>query len=193
MRSDYAIAEASQAFIRLLERETGIPEEQIKLITPHDSQLDEMPQLLLMLYSITENEGLRNKEHAEPPAEDRVAREPMYLDLHYVLGAYPGQNGAGQDSSSKLLGQAMRVLYDHPQLPSSQLEGSLAHYRNGLKISLEPLSLAELDTLKPWLPMPLMPLLHYVLSPVPLLSSVTQPIRRVTRIVSHYAKLEVWP
>lgn len=73
----------------------------------------ERSQLNLFLYRTTLNPGWRN---AGLPARDRgghpVSRDPLVVDLHYILSAY----GAEELHSEILLGYAMQLLHEHPVL-----------------------------------------------------------------------------
>ena len=80
-------------------------------------------QLNLFLYQVTPNLGWRN---SDLPSRDstggRITNPPLALDLHYMLTAY----GSQDLNAEVLLGYAMQMLHETPQLTREQLRTVLA-------------------------------------------------------------------
>lgn len=194
MNSDYALAEAGESLRNLLIREIKIDREQVEFLTPHEPAFNgSQTKLALLLYQVEPNGHLNHDPVSTgPQADDKLYKAPLYVDLHFLLSVrtQPGEAREGL----QLLGQAMRVLYDYPNLTGSLLAGSLAQIPGGLQIRQESLSMTELHRI--WsasgIP-PMFPALHYVVSPVPLYSLVAMPVQRVTQKISKYAVLGNWP
>lgn len=122
---------------------------------------NEPAQLNLFLYRVTPNAGLRNESlPVRDQSGDRVANQPLALDLHYLLSAY----GAEEFSSEALLGYGMQVLHEAPFLSRDFIrrtfpdgsgdaveaalgQSGLAEQIEYLKISPETLSTEEMSRL----------------------------------------------
>lgn len=108
-------------------------------------------QLNLFLYQTALNAALRNTDLPTPVRSGEVVQPPLTLDLHYILTAY------GRDDSDihahVLLGQDMRLLYDHTLLGAIELRdalpGSTLHEQiERVRITLQPVQIEEVS--KSW-------------------------------------------
>jgi len=106
-------------------------------------------QINLFLYQATTNAGWSN---LDPPTgrPGDTPRPLLALDLHYMLTVY-GKSG-DELLSHRLLGQAMRVLHDHPVLGRDEVQNALPGSSVGdqierVRITPEPLSLDEMSKL----------------------------------------------
>jgi hypothetical protein len=84
---------------------------------------DALPQLNIFLLHATPNPGWRN---AALPSRDaqghRAANAPLALDLHYLVTAYAASDAVAE----MLLGQAMFLLHETPQLNAAMLQRLLS-------------------------------------------------------------------
>jgi hypothetical protein len=139
-------------------------------LTPPDQPMLEDPRVTLFLYRVNENGALKNQEIPGQGTAGAYGYPPLALNLHYLVTASgnrlvrQGGNGGGaplydETLAHFLLGSAMRVLHDYPQVvdtlvtrrvPSGQpiLHDSLRSAYEAVKLSLEPLSLE--DVTKVW-------------------------------------------
>lgn len=113
---------------------------QVSLVSPADETIDPAsPKINLYLFRIEENAFANNSDFT--PVETEVFRyPPLALDLFYVLTPYAEE----QDQAHRVLGEAMRVLYDNAIIPSASLTGSLEHSDAELKVDLCQFNLEDL-------------------------------------------------
>jgi Pvc16 N-terminal domain len=98
----------------------------------------ETDHLNLFLYTVAMNSGWRNVVTVRSPAGERVGRQPLAVDLHFLLSAY----GASQYHPELLLGIGMQVLHEQPFLDRKGIQSLF-----GLATSAEDqaMATAELD------------------------------------------------
>jgi hypothetical protein len=115
-------------------------EDQITLSSPKDIPQDK--KLSLFLYQITEFSNMRNiaKPHVDP---DKTGHFPVYLALHYLITPYT-QNS---ESDHILLGKTIQILSENAILRGSFLQGSLAENNSDLKLTMESLTIDDLNKL----------------------------------------------
>ncbi len=104
---------------------------------------DAKSQLNLFMYQATPNPALRNLDlPARNAAGERVANAPLALDLHYLVSAY----GVKDLHAEILLGYAMQILHETPQLARDALRTALAGASAdaGLPAQLRPVGASEL-------------------------------------------------
>ncbi|RPJ61097.1 MAG: DUF4255 domain-containing protein [Acidobacteria bacterium] len=114
----------------------------VSLKSPAEETIDQSttkPKINLFLMRVLENPHAKNQDWA-PVGVGELQYPPLALDLLYLLTPF---------SSSKLdehrvLGEAMRVFYDHSIVTGSFLLGSLAGTTEELKLDLRPCDLEEL-------------------------------------------------
>lgn len=81
-------------------------------------------QVNLFLYQSTLDAAWRNQDMPGRVKPGEAARPPLPLNLYYLLTAY--SNTDAEDlTSQELLGQAMRILLDHPVLSAADIAGTL--------------------------------------------------------------------
>jgi hypothetical protein len=85
---------------------------------------DEISQLNLFLYRVSENQGWRNVglPSVDSGGTNRLSNPPLALDLHYLLTAY----GAGDFQAEILLGYGMQVLHESPVIDRQAIRNTLA-------------------------------------------------------------------
>jgi hypothetical protein len=99
----------------------------------------------LFLYQVSENPFLRNQDwQVRPGNPTRLAPPPLSLNLSYLLTAYaPNDALTGNATSHAILGEAMRVLYEHPVIPPAHLVSGLDGAREEIRIVTMPVDFDE--------------------------------------------------
>lgn len=93
------------------------------------STSNKLPAINLFLYDIKEDTSRRTlrPETIRQP-DGRVVREwpPAIVDCHYLITAWSGAEGESRDlDEHRLLGEAMKALLHHRQIPEQCLAGEL--------------------------------------------------------------------
>jgi len=192
--SDYTvIADVGETLIDLLREnmEDLITPASIILSSPGEIETQDYPRLSLFLYQVVENAYLKNQER-QASNSTTVLYPPLTLDLYYMLTSYGSPQIADRTDRTieehKILGQAMRILYDNAILKGSVLRGSLAGTSEELRLTLHPASLEELNRL--WNSFPDKPYklsACYLVTPVKIDSTRKMEVRRaVERDIGYY-------
>ncbi len=186
------IADVGETLIRLLRDNMSdlVNQDSIVLLSPADVEGQNI-RLTVFLYSVTENSYLRNRE-VVPEYPDHLQYPPLTIDLHYMLTTYASAQIPDLTERTleehRLLGRAMSVLYDNAILSGSALQGKLAGSSDELRITLEDLSLDDLN--KIWTSFPnshYHPSVGYLVTPVAIESTrVTETKRVITRKTEYY-------
>lgn len=103
-----------------------------------DKERVEEPIVSLWLYRVARNGDLQNR----PPDRDgagRLMRQPIPLDLHYLITPLAGTPGDEQ----LLLGRVLQALNDHSIMRGAELASPLVPEIDELRVSLEMLSLED--------------------------------------------------
>jgi len=79
-------------------------------------------QLNLFLYHVEESGAWRNRDLPTGTHPATHGTPPLPLDLYYMLTAYG--KGDNESDAHKVLGHAMRMLYDHPVLDPADLRSA---------------------------------------------------------------------
>jgi len=94
----------------------------------------------LWLYRVVRDEFLTNQPPERTgPREQR--RTPLPVLLHYLVTPLMEDDS---ETEQQLLGKVLQVLYDHPILRGSDLQGGLDPATVELRVTLETLSLEEI-------------------------------------------------
>lgn len=131
---------------------------QIGLHTPKemiDSNVSE--KMSVYLYRISEFTSMKNM----PLNGSGLKKPPLYLTLHYLLIPYTGD----AQSDQILLGNILQTFVDNPVLRGSNVQGSLAQAPE-TRVTLETLSLDDLNKLWTMFSTPSKVALAYSVSPV---------------------------
>lgn len=193
MSGDTAIADVGATILKLLRDQLSdmVPAGSIGMHSPADVS-GPNTRLTLFLYHIAENQYLRNQE-AGQLAGGSIRQPPLVTDLYYMLTAYSTVQDLTERSleEHRILGRAMRVLYDHSTLGGSALQGGLAESGERPRITLHPASVSDLSEI--WNAFPnhnFRPSVCYVISPVAIESArVAQP-KRVSVRELNYSSVE---
>jgi hypothetical protein len=119
-----AISDVSETLRRLLEREIADPANvAVALNSPQRVALSTNHLLNLYLYQVVESPYAKNRPPFSTTAR-QTQRAPLTLSLYYMLTPYT-QDTETNANEHLILGDAMRVLYDHGTIVDPWLEGSL--------------------------------------------------------------------
>jgi hypothetical protein len=131
----------------------------ISAASPKDAEA-KSDKISIYLYNITETSGMRN----QPPTQQLPEKPPtlMYLTLHYLIT--PTALEAGKEQM--VLGKIMQLFAQNPVLRGSALQGSLAGTNTNLRVTLDSLSVDEINKLWSVFGTPHKPSLSYSVSPV---------------------------
>lgn len=136
----------------------------------------------LYLYDIKESDSVR-VVGMQPTGLTRQKFPPMYLDLYYMLTAYSMSDSKFRASEEqRILGRAMQLFRDHPTIGLGTMSFESNPASDAVKIEL--LAMDTADKMKLWnLPnMAYRLSLFYKVSPVPLDSTRSAAMRRVTEL-----------
>jgi hypothetical protein len=109
-------------------------------------------QLNLYLYQTVLNGAWRNQAMPRQVRPGESAAPPLALNLHYLITAYGRGEADDEAISHRVLGGAMSVLHDHPQLERGEIAIALPNNDLGdqferVKITPLPISIEELSKL----------------------------------------------
>lgn len=119
---------------------------QISFATPDDQFPPSsvmLPAIDLFLYDIRENLDLRNNEDLldyHPDGSATRIPAPARIDFSYLITAWPSESvQIPSEDEHHLLGEVMRILVRHKQIPENMLQGELVGQDPSLPvISLQP-------------------------------------------------------
>jgi hypothetical protein len=94
----------------------------------------------LWLYRVVRNEFWLNNPPRRVDAR-KLQRTPLPFCLHYLITPMLDLS----ETEQKVLGKVLQVFYDHPVVRGVDLEGSLQNTAVELRMTLETLSLEELN------------------------------------------------
>jgi hypothetical protein len=184
-----AIADVGETIISLLRDEMAamVDGDSIVLISPGEIGGTDAVRLSLFLYEVNENPHLKNreKEPLDPVNEpDRFRYPGLYLDLSYLLTAYPSPSIQDRTDRTieehKILGRAMQVLHDHAIITGPSLKGNLGGSDLALRVTMARLSMDDLTRIWTTFPeKPFRPSVCYTVTPVKVESERIESARRV--------------
>jgi hypothetical protein len=134
----------------LLLNELGLtPMPKVTVLAPDET--GDAPRLNLFLYRVMEHPFLRNQDWTPAPDDpQQLTAPPLSLTLTYLLTPYaPNDPVTGNTAAHQLLGAAMRVFYEHPEIPEPYLEPGLVGAKERLRIvgdTFDPEALGRLWT-----------------------------------------------
>lgn len=124
-----------------------VPEVPVTLLAPDDSGPNR--RVNLFLYKTTINAALRNLDWELKPGDStRLVAPPLSINLTYMMTAIaPNDAVTGQSTAQELMGDAMRVFHQFPEVPAAYLADGLQGAREKIQIILEDPDLQEVGTL----------------------------------------------
>ncbi len=147
MSTSTAIGMVSESLRNLLVGEmTLTPTPNITVLAPDESGGGSR-RVNLFLYKAQENPSLKNLDW-QPKTGDssQLVPPPLSLNLFYLMTPYaPNDPQSGNSAAHEILGEAMRVFYEHPIVSQEYLVEGLSDARHQIKIMLNTLDLEELS------------------------------------------------
>lgn len=155
MSNSLAIAAVTATLRNLLDRGLNVSVPGTKVTTrPLDKARahDLGNQVNLFLYQTLPNAAWRNIDLPRTDPATTTGHPALALNLYYLLSAYGQNEDDPEPFSHRLLGEAMRLLHDHPVLDPQAIKEALAgndlHAQaERVRITLQPLSLEEMSKL----------------------------------------------
>lgn len=148
MSAATAIGKVSQSLRNLLLGEMTLsPEVGVSILSLHESGTDR--RINLFLYKVKENPNLKNMDwQAKPGNPSQLVPPPLSLQLFYLMTPYAlNDQETGNSTSHEILGEAMRVFYENPVIPSTYLEPELSPSREQIKLIHSEFEMEELGQL----------------------------------------------
>jgi Pvc16 N-terminal domain/IPT/TIG domain len=146
MSASTAIGMVSESLFNLLDQEMSLtPKVPVTVLAPDEPGGDR--RINLFLYKVIENDVLRNQDWQVKPGDStQLVPPPLSLNLFYLMTAYcPNDDVCGNAGAHQILGDAMRVFYEHAIVSQDHLVPELRDAREQIKIILNTLDLDELS------------------------------------------------
>ena len=146
MSASTAIGMVSESLRHLLVGEMRlVPAVQVTVLAPDEPGGDR--RVNLFLYKVQENPVLKNLDwQVKRGAPTQLVPPPLSLNLFYLMTPYgPNDPQTGNAVAHEILGDAMRVLHEHPIVPQAYLADGLQDAREQIKIMLNTLNVDELS------------------------------------------------
>jgi hypothetical protein len=141
-----AIGMISESLFNLLTGEMRLsPAVNVTVLAPDES--GGKRRINLFLYKVQENPHLKNMDwQVSRENPNQLVPPPLSLNLFYLLTPY-AQNDSqtGNATAHEILGDAMRVFYENPIVPSAYLAEGLRDANEQIKIMQNTLNLEELS------------------------------------------------
>ena len=142
------------------------------------------PTANLFLFRVAENTYAKNQIRL-PVGTDVLQKPPLALNLFYVLTPF----AEDKLDEHRVLGEAMRVLYDHAIVSGTLLSGTLENSTDELKIDLCQFSLEELTRIWNALTRPYRLSVCYEVRIILVDSSIARSTVRVTEKQTVYSQI----
>lgn len=146
MSASTAIGMVSESLRNLLRGEMRlVPAVPVTVLAPDEPGGDR--RINLFLYKAQENSTLKNLDwQVKRGAPTQLVPPPLSLNLFYLMTPYaPNDSETGNAMAHEILGEAMRVLHEHPIVPQEYLVEGLHDAREQIKIILNTLNMDELS------------------------------------------------
>lgn len=193
MSGDTVIADASETLLKLLQKHMTdmINPSSIGIQSPAE-QTGSNIRLTIFLYSVMENSYMNNRE-SHSSGTGQLQAPPLVLDLYYMLTAHSTVQDLTDRTleEHRILGRAIKVLYDHSIIQGQDLQGGLSANNELLRITMNSLPISELsDIWNSFSERSLKPSVCYIVSPVAIESERISDAKRVTHRNLTYTPLE---
>ncbi len=187
MSASTVIGDATQTLQELLKNEQQ-PKElfAISLESPAEETVETsmQPKISLYLFRVAENMFAKNQDW-QPIGTEILHYPPLALDLFYILTPF----AENKLDEQRILGEAMRVLYDHSIIKAPLLKGVLENSEQELKVDLCQFSLEDLARIWSAFNKPYRLSVCYELRIVMMDSLFEQTVRRVTEKEDRFSQL----
>jgi hypothetical protein len=141
-----AIGMVSESMRALLAGEMRLtPSVPVTVLAPDEAGGER--RINLFLYKVQENASLKNLDwQVKRGAPNKLAPPPLSLNLFYLLTPYAANDAqTGNAVAHEILGEAMRVFYEHPVVPDEYLAAGLQDSREQIRVMLNTLNVDELS------------------------------------------------
>ena len=187
MSASTALGMASASLRNLLVAEMQLqPEVDVTILAPDEPAGGR--RINLFLYRITENPYLKNQDFTvNATMPNQLVPAPLSLNLFYLLTPYaPNDQVNGNAAAHQILGEAMRVFYENPVVPTAHLDPGLAEARELLQIAMHTPDPEELSRIWTTFAKPFRTSVLYQISTVQLdqLPAAQRPLPKRVRRVS---------
>ncbi|MBA3894062.1 MAG: DUF4255 domain-containing protein [Gemmatimonadales bacterium] len=178
MSASTAIGGVSASLRTLLEEEWGLASTVSVTILAPDEAGGSLPRINLFLYRVEENPFLRNQDWQVSESDsNQLVPPPLSLKLYYLMTPYATNDpDLGNVTRHEILGEAMRVFYEHPVVPERYLARELMDAREQIKIIQNGLNMEELSQVWSTFSEPFRPSVLYEVSVVQLDQSASRPM-----------------
>lgn len=126
-----AIADVGTTLVDLLidadEDGNTFEKKSVKLASPASVDPDGHVRITFYLYDVSVNGHMQNRPESFDADRESRRGEPVYLDLRYVMTAYPSRASGGSgdtEDEHEVLGRAIRILHDNGVLTGATIGGS---------------------------------------------------------------------
>lgn len=146
MSAATAIGMVSASLRNLLVGEMTLsPAPAVTVLAPDEPGGDR--RINLFLYKLVENPFLKNQDFTvRAGTPNQLVPAPLSLSLFYLLTPYaPNDPLTGNATAHQILGEAMRVFYENPVVPTTYLDAGLTDARERLQIASNALDPEELS------------------------------------------------
>lgn len=146
MSASTAIGMVSASLRNLLVGEMTLsPPPDVTVLAPDEQGSNR--RINLFLYKLVENPYLKNQDFSvRPGTPNQLVPPPLSLSLFYLLTPYaPNDPLTGNAAAHQILGEAMRVLFENPVVPTTYLDAGLTDARERLQIAGNGLDPEELS------------------------------------------------
>lgn len=115
----------------LVEAELPLPDITVSFATPDDQFLPSgvtLPAVAFFLYDVRENRELRTNQWENTRHSGMVSRKraPARVQCSYLISAWPSESAPNPaQDEHRLLGEVMKVLLRHREIPERYLRGEL--------------------------------------------------------------------
>ncbi len=121
-------------------------ESQVSLASPEEVKTEKSAKLSIYLYNVAEFSAMKNMPSPQPRQNP-----PVYLSLHYLVT--PFTQDASNDQT--ILGKIIQTFVDYPVLRGTILQGNLIENGEDIRLTLDSLSIDDLNKLWTMLSTPL--------------------------------------
>ena len=139
-----AIADVGTTLVDLLieaeEKESTFDEKTVKLASPAAVDPDGHIRITFYLYDVSVNGHMQNQQQPFDAEKELRDGEPVYLDLRYLMTAYPSRVRGGSNDTAdehEVLGRAIQILHDNRILTGPTIGGTFSDHET-VHLSMDP-------------------------------------------------------